>query len=425
MFGELLQLAWNNLRRARLRLLMTTAGVVVGTTALILLVALTIGLQSIAESSLGSNAILTEITVFPSLQSSYEEDRPILNDEALENFQNLNDVKTVVPLLELGGRSEFQADGFINYAEVYGIPPDKLSAMNLQAESGTLSLEDGQAIFGASVPLYFLNPSADTFEPEPIDMYQASIELKILRFDGEERLLPLTTAAILIPETSRFDNAVFIPLSVLIEQLEWFNDEFDPTDFEYNQVLIRTKNREATNPLRDSIREMGYETDTVGDFLDDLNSFFITMRLVLGAAGGIALLVAAFVVANTMMMSILERTSEIGLMKAIGARDSDILMLFLLEAVLIGFLGGVVGVGCAFIMQNFINDAVLNSQLEGASQIGFLPINAAMIEGGELIIIPTELALLAIAIASIVGILSGVFPAWRAAKMSPVDALKG
>lgn len=126
-----------------------------------------------------------------------------------------------------------------------------------------------------------------------------------------------------------------------------------------------------------------------------------------------------------MMMSILERTSEIGLMKAIGARDSDILMLFLLEAVLIGFLGGVVGVGCAFIMQNFINDAVLNSQLEGASQIGFLPINAAMIEGGELIIIPTELALLAIAIASIVGILSGVFPAWRAAKMSPVDALKG
>lgn len=287
MFGELLQLAWNNLRRARLRLLMTTAGVVVGTTALILLVALTIGLQSIAESSLGSNAILTEITVFPSLQSSYEDDRPILNDEALENFQNLNDVETVVPLLELGGRSEFQADGFINYAEVYGIPPDKLSAMNLQAESGTLSLEDGQAIFGASVPLYFLNPSADTFEPEPIDMYQASIELKILRFDGEERLLPLTTAAILMPETSRFDNAVFIPLSVLIEQLEWFNAEFDPTDFEYNQVLIRTKNREATNPLRDSIREMGYETDTVGDFLDDLNSFFITMRLVLGAAGGL------------------------------------------------------------------------------------------------------------------------------------------
>lgn len=424
MFSQLLQLAWGNIKRARLRLAMTIAAVLVGTTAVILLIALTIGLQAIAESSLGSDAILTEITVFPSLQSSYDETRPLLNDEALLKFQNMKGVEAVVPLLTLGGRSELDAEGLTNYAEVYGVPPDKLSAMNLEIESGTLSLEGGQAIFGASVSQYFLDPKSDSFEPQTIDLYQANVELKLTRYDAQEHVLPLKAAAILLPESSRFDNAIFVPMETLKAQIQWLSEDFDPKNFEYEQVLIRTQTRELTNPLRDSIHEMGYETDTVGDFLDSLNSFFITMRLVLGATGGIALLVAAFVVANTMMMTILERSSEIGLMKAIGARDRDILLLFLLEAGLIGLAGAILGVIGAFLLQNLINNAVLNSSIEGTSQIGFLPINAAMIEGKELIIIPQELVVLAIIIATMVCILSGLIPAWRAAKMSPVNALK-
>jgi putative ABC transport system permease protein len=425
MLSELLRLAWSNMRRARLRLLMTAAGVVVGTTAVILLIALTIGLQGIAESSLGSNVILTEITVYPSSQSTFDDDRPLLNDAALEHFQALAGIKAVVPLLSLVGRSEFKAGEFSNYAEVYGISANSLAEMNFQVESGTLSLEAGQAIFGGSVPRYFLDPKSDTFEPQVVDLYETTIELHLLRFDGQEQVQPLITAAVLLPETGQFDHAVFIPMEAVIEQMEWIQDDFDPDNFEYTRVLIRTNSREITNPLRNSIRKMGYETDTVGDFLDELNSFFITMRLVLGATGGIALLVAAFVVANTMMMSVLERTREIGLMKAIGARDRDVLLLFLFEAGLVGLIGGIVGVAVAFLLGNRINDAILNSQIEGSSQLGFLPINMTMIEGGELIIIPSNLALLAIVIATGVGLLSGLLPAWRAARMSPVDALKG
>jgi putative ABC transport system permease protein len=147
------------------------------------------------------------------------------------------------------------------------------------------------------------------------------------------------------------------------------------------------------------------------------------MRLVLGATGGIALLVAAFVVANTMMMSVLERTSEIGLMKALGARDKDILLLFLLEAALVGFGGGLSGLALAFFLAKVLNQTITNARLDSAAQIGFLPINPAMIQG-DLLLIPNELAWLAILIATVVGLTAGFFPAWRAARMSPVKALK-
>jgi ABC-type lipoprotein release transport system permease subunit len=424
MLSDLLNLAWINMRRARLRLLMTSAGVLVGTSAVILLIALSIGLQAAAESSVGSNAILTEITIYPSELSELDESRPLLNAAALEQFATIEGLVALVPLLSLGGRSEFLSGNLSNYAEVYGIPPEGLPQMNMQAASGELRLASGEAIFGANVPLYFLDPNALEFEAVELDVLNSPIEMLLLNLEGESRSIPLKVNAVLAPETSRFDNAVFLPYEDVLAHQSWMNGI--PTDLntvEYSQVLIRTSSRERTNPIRDEITALGYASDSVGDFLDDLNSFFASLRLVLGATGGIALLVAAFVVANTMTMSVLERTSEIGLMKAIGARDSDVLMLFLLEAALVGFGGGVAGVGLALFLANAINQAIRNAQLDGAAQLGFLPINPAMIQG-DLLLIPNELAFLAIGIASFVGLLAGFFPAWRAARMSPVKALK-
>jgi ABC-type antimicrobial peptide transport system permease subunit len=424
MLADLLNLAWMNMRRARLRLLMTGAGVLVGTAAVILLIALSIGLQQAAESSVGSNAILTEITIFPSELSTFDENRPLLNAESLTTFQNIEGVVAVVPLLSLGGRAEFRSDNLSNYAEVYGIPPEGLPQMNISAASGNLSLETGQAIFGANIPLYFLDPEASEFTAIEIDVFNSPMSLNLLSLEGDERSIPLEVTAVLAPETSRFDNAVFLNFDDILAHQSWVNGaEPDLATLEYNQVLIRTSSRETTNLVRDEIAALGYAVDSVGDFLDDLNNFFATMRLVLGATGGIALLVAAFVVANTMMMSVLERTSEIGLMKAVGARDSDVLLLFLLEAGLVGFAGGIAGVGLAFFLANSINQAIINAQLDGSAQLGFLPLNPAMIQG-ELLLIPNELALLAISIATLVGLAAGFFPAWRAARMSPVKALK-
>jgi putative ABC transport system permease protein len=122
-----------------------------------------------------------------------------------------------------------------------------------------------------------------------------------------------------------------------------------------------------------------------------------------------------------MTMAILERTREIGIMKAIGARDRDILTVFLIEAALVGLIGGLAGLALSLLLQNAINGAVANIQPSDGPN--FLPINPGSIKG-NLILIPSELIALALTLATGVGLLAGLLPALRAARLPPVIALK-
>ena len=133
---------------------------------------------------------------------------------------------------------------------------------------------------------------------------------------------------------------------------------------------------------------------------------------------------AAFGVANTMTMAILERTREIGLMKAVGATDRDVLTVFLIEAALVGLSGGAAGVGISYLLQNAINEAMRNMPTDQSGGGGFIFFIDPSQIGGNLVIIPPELALFALALATGVGIAAGFYPALRAARMTTVVALK-
>jgi putative ABC transport system permease protein len=426
MFNDLFGLTWRNMQQARIRLIMTSFGVLVGTAAVVLLIALTNGLQQVAESSVGSNAIFTEVTVYPSALSTFDQTRPPLDETALTTIRELDGVLVAVPLVLFNRRAELLSGRFSNYADLYGIAAADVSFLNLQVGSGELTLpESGSIILGAAVPQFFLDPEASSYEPQVIDVSTDPLELRLQRFDGEERFIGLQSMAVLAEGTSRFDNSAFMPLEDVLAFNEWISDDDSESADVYTQLLIRTSDRTKTRAVSDAVLAMGFQTDDVGEFLDEVNSFFVSMRLVLGLTGGIALLVAAFVVANTMMMSVVERTGEIGLMKAIGARNRDVLTIFLLEAGLVGFGGGVAGIVTALLLGNMINQGLLNQQtVEGSGQLGFLPVNAAMIQGGELIVIPPNLIFFAISLATCVGLLAGFFPAWRAARMTPVHALR-
>jgi putative ABC transport system permease protein len=206
---------------------------------------------------------------------------------------------------------------------------------------------------------------------------------------------------------------------------EWATgQETDPDTFTFNQIVVRAESREVTSDVTKAIRDLGYGAGGIGDYIDQLNNFFVTMRLILGFVGGVALLVAAFGVANTMMMAILERTKEIGLMKAIGATDRDVLTVFLIEAGLVGLSGGLAGIGLSLFLQNVINKAVSTAPDPASGGFtAFLPFDTSQL-GGNLIVIPGELLALAVILATLVGLGAGLFPAVRAAKMQPVDALK-
>lgn len=419
MFYELAQLSIHNLLRARARLLMTAGGVMIGTTAVVLLIALTIGLQSAAESSIGNNASLTQIT----LRGSFRRDStsPTLNMGAVKQLASLPDVTAVIPELSLGGFVELRVGDLRGAAQIYGIYPATLNYLGVTAAQGTVSLDDDTpygAVVGGSVSKNFTSTSSDTFAAQTVDLTSGSLQTRLYsQGSTTPRIVPLTVNAVLETGAAQ-DSAIYLPMNTVISLSERMTgNSIDPGTMVFSQIIVVASSRETAASVAEAITNLGYNATGTGSYLVQLNKFFGTLRVVLGGVGGVAMLVAAFGVANTMTMAILERTREIGLMKAIGATDRAIMTIFLLEAGMVGLLGGACGLAISYLVQYLAN------QLLTDLSFSFLSVSISG-SSSPLIAISSQLALFAVGLATCIGIGAGSYPAMRAARMTTVVALK-
>jgi ABC-type antimicrobial peptide transport system permease subunit len=181
----------------------------------------------------------------------------------------------------------------------------------------------------------------------------------------------------------------------------------------YFSAVVRVNDPVVLTAVRQRLTEMGLGSFSIVDQLDQIRTVFLIIDSVLGLLGGISLLVASFGIANTMIMSILERTREIGIMKAIGAEDREIKLIFFFEAAVIGFTGGVLGALAAWGIDAVANRLAYRFILkpQGASFVDFF-------------YLPPYLWLGAISFALAVSILAALYPAGRAARIDPVRALR-
>jgi len=168
---------------------------------------------------------------------------------------------------------------------------------------------------------------------------------------------------------------------------------------------------------------MTFRVDTNRKMLAQLDQFFQFIKIMLGGIGAIALLVSAFGIANTMIMSIYERTREIGLLKSLGARNIDILMIFICEAALIGLIGGMGGVLGALTIAHLSNQFGANWLQRIPNALG-PPGSLPGLAGTIIFEIPVWLIIFAIAFSTFVGVFSGIYPAMRAASLDPLNALR-
>jgi len=181
----------------------------------------------------------------------------------------------------------------------------------------------------------------------------------------------------------------------------------------YASAVVRVSDPAVLPEVRNKINNMGYGTFSISDQLDEIRTVFLIINSALGLLGGISLLVASFGIANTMIMSILERTREIGIMKAIGAEDLEVKMIFFIEAAIIGFVGGAVGCVLAWGIDGLANRLAYKFLLQpqGANYVDFFAI-------------PPFLWIGAILFAVVVSITAALYPASRAARIDPVKALR-
>jgi len=172
----------------------------------------------------------------------------------------------------------------------------------------------------------------------------------------------------------------------------------------YNTVLVKCKEIEDVKTVKTAIENMGYGAYSLQDAVDMAEESTKNVQYLLGAIGGVALLVAAIGIMNTMMMSIFERTKEIGIIKVLGCRIDNIAGLFLTESAYIGLFGGALGLGLSFGISLLLNQILASSGLRS--------------------IIPAYLAFGAVGFSIIVALIAGMYPAVRAMKLSPLAAIR-
>lgn len=204
------------------------------------------------------------------------------------------------------------------------------------------------------------------------------------------------------------------PMSEVALALARQSGQLDESQNEgYTSAVVRVSDPVALTEVRKQINEKGFGSFSIVDQLDQIRTVFLIVDSVLGLLGGISLLVASFGIANTMIMSILERTREIGIMKAIGAEDREIRLIFFFEAGVIGLTGGVLGVLAAWAIDGIANRLAYRFILkpQGASFVDFFSL-------------PPYLWIGAILFALLISILAALYPASRAARIDPVRALR-
>ena len=232
------------------------------------------------------------------------------------------------------------------------------------------------------------------------------------------KVLTYRVAGVLTQTQGESDWSIYMRLDDLKNLNEWATGQrINYNKNGYSQVIVKVDDANHVLDINKQINDMGFQASTPQSFLQGINNFYLVLQVIFGGVGAIALLVAAIGIANTMAMAILERTREIGLMKAVGATNRDVLSIFLGEAAGIGFLGGLGGVVVGWLAGQGINVVAIVYLAGQSAQQGGVPPSVAVYT-------PAWLPLFALGFATLIGLISGLYPALRAATLVPVQALK-
>jgi putative ABC transport system permease protein len=439
---DLIRLILGNLSRRKARVALTAIGVVIGTAAVVILVSLAIGLQKNANEQLYGIGDLTQIQVMPAYEMEGRGGgggvavpvggKPGGQPQAAHLLTNLAlDELRAIPGVDLVIAREYLMTGvLIKYQKleggvgVIGVDTSDLASLRLEATEGGTELGRGTIVIGAMVPNNFYDPHLRPGQepPPPPELYGQQLQLVLSKYDSQgnetRKTLSMRVTGVLKETRGESDWTIYLPLDQIKSLNEWAQGRRINYNKEgYSQVVVKVRDVEKVLDISDQITQMGFQAFTPQSFVQGINNFYVILQFIFGGVGAIALLVAAIGIANTMAMSILERTREIGLMKAVGATNRDVLAIFLGEAAGIGFLGGLGGVIIGWLAGQGINVIALVYLANQAGQQGGAPPSIAVYT-------PVWLPLFALIFSTIIGMISGLYPALRAATMIPVLALK-
>ncbi len=431
---DLLALIVENLNRRKARVALTAIGVIIGTSAVVILVSLAIGLQRNATEQLWGINQLSQIRVWPGYTGDMvvmgpggamqQPNQILITNQTLEDLAAIPGVQQVIPMEGMMVGGTIKLGSLESYPGMNGVGVKDLSELGLKAREGTTELSKGKMVVGSMVNRNFYNPRQrpGDMPADPPNLMGEMLKVTLIRYtqDGQEmrRMLQVEVVGVLEESRDDSDYSMYMTMEDVTGYNEWgFGRRINRNKDGYQQAIVLVEDPKSVMDISDAITTMGYQAYTPSQYVQGINSFYVILQVVFGGVGAIALLVAAIGIANTMAMAILERTREIGLMKAIGATNRDVLSVFLGEAAGIGFIGGVGGVLIGWSLGQIINVLAVAYMAGQVAQTGGAPPTVAVYTPGWLP--PSTLVF-----ATLIGLLSGLYPALRAANLIPVNALK-
>jgi len=396
---DLLSLSTRMFRTRALRTALTILGMSVGIGTIVFLVSLGYGLQALLLEQITTSESLLSLDVFPSDSVIVS-----IDDLAVESFEALPNVIEVIPAATLatqGTVGDSTADATATVTE-----PGFFRLSGIKLLGGTFYEEEDPGRILISATLAELYGWTET----------TAIGKQISLTAFYRGNLPITDQSA-IEKRLDLEAKKDITVSGVVEGeglIMYFSSNLFPeiVTTEFTQAKVRVKDSESFEPVRDVLAQSGYSVLALSDVVDQANAIFNVLQIVLAVFGTAALIVSAIGMVNTMTITFLERTQEIGIMRSIGASRIDMFFLFLIESAVMGFLGGVGGVLIGYLGQIVITFGldILASQLGGASVDVF---KTPLWFVGAVIIFST-----------IVGFVTGILPGRRARKLNPLDALR-
>ena len=446
---DLLRMSLESLFKRKVRTILTIMGVVIGTTSIVVMISLGIGMKEALLSEYESYGGLKSVEVsspgrYDDTDKDKDPEETLLTDARVQEFEAMEHVDSVDPCLT--AQVVIKCGIYEGWFTLQGVSRKVLEEKAESLGQGSIPAEGGelQLIYGNMIPADFCNTKTNSYE------YWDTGELPNIDLMNDQ--------VYVIFDTSRYPNAYDDngnPLPAAKKYIigtagvfagepgEWSQDSYNiycdidalkavlqrefkgrvipgqPTrkngkpykDLFYSSLVVNVDDMENVTGVQQIISDMGYQAYSNAEWIESDMQIMNIIQAVLGGIGGISLFVAAIGITNTMMMSIYERTKEIGIMKVIGCRIRDIQFLFLIEAGYIGLIGGGIGMLLSYAISYVMNKV--------------LGLGAMMFEdGAKLSVIPPWLALLAITFAALIAMLAGFLPSLRAMRLSPLAAIR-
>ncbi|MDR2557929.1 MAG: ABC transporter permease [Oscillospiraceae bacterium] len=463
---DIIRTCFRNLTKRKISTLLTVSGVLIGTSAVIVMLSLRVGMNIQITNMLSEWADLTLIEINTWWWHGDDSDivPPDLTDEIVRSFKDIRYVQSATPFYANIWSGEqlavYTADGWVlQWSQFVGVYMDELENFGYRLQEGRFKQPGdppATVLFGPYTGSNVYNFLDDEYAWAERDWNTWEyISMPIEDFMSEELFIiplsrvlnewgwyetdysvigsvtapnmdfntELSLVGIIEPTANDWtaQEGIFIDINFLVSMIEAFNEvnsDFQMPEFSgtYDNVRVRVDDMNNVAAVEEEIKAMGYNTWSWNQAREQMMQQIGTIQMLLAAVAAVSLLVATMNITNTMIMAIIERTKEIGIMKVLGCDIGKIRLMFLGEAALIGFLGGAAGVifsyGLSFIINTFFGQALMGMFMysDGEEKI-------------NISIIPPYLVLLGLGGATLIGMLAGLYPAQRSIKISALSAI--